>query len=194
MERQTDTNTRFSHLRRALSSPPLSGATDQVDAVVAVLLNEGINSELCTLLIHRAERAGDPWSGQIALPGGKVRKSDSTTRGALRREILEEIGVEISEVGVELGSLSVSSPMRNLDVKVQPWVYGIERRPEVKIGSEVQEAFWVSLSRLPAHRDKAEIEIRGVRRSVDAFIIDGRVVWGFTHRVLNELLAILGIA
>jgi len=49
------------------------------------------------------------------------------------------------------------------------------------------------LSKLPSLRGTSEVEIRGARILVEAFIVDGRVVWGFTYRVLNELLAVLGV-
>jgi 8-oxo-dGTP pyrophosphatase MutT (NUDIX family) len=184
----------FSKLRETLANKPLSTSNDRVDAVVAILLHQQERNDLEVLLIHRAERADDPWSGQIGLPGGRVRKSDPSTRDALRREVDEEVGLSIDLEGQELGPLSISSPMRNLDVKVQPWVFGLPRRPPISVGHEVQQAFWVSLTELPSVESKAEIEIRGVKRTVDAFLIQGRVVWGFTHRVLRELLTILGIS
>jgi len=161
-----------------------------VQAVVAVLLQEETSSDLNILLIHRAERIDDPWSGQIGLPGGRVARSDPSARAALRREVSEEVGLDLDKEGDELGTLSLGSPMRRLEMKVQPWVYGLRDRPEIRTGAEVQEAFWVSLSRLPSLRTTTEIEIRGTRRSVEAFLVDGRVVWGFTHRVLEELLSL----
>ena len=164
-----------------------------VDAAVAVLLYEQSERDLEVLLIHRAERPDDPWSGQIGLPGGRLRKSDPSTRDALRREVEEEVGLDVDAEGQELGQLSISSPMRNLDVRVQPWVIGLRYRPQIIVGQEVQQAFWVSLAALSSARRRVEIEIRGIKREVDAFLVNGKVVWGFTHRVLNELLAILGI-
>jgi hypothetical protein len=78
-------------------------------------------------------------------------------------------------------------------MRVQPWVYGLQRRPEVTAGPEIQQAFWVSLEKLPSLRGTSEVEIRGTRILVEAFLVDGRVVWGFTYRVLNELLAVPGV-
>lgn len=183
----------LARLGETLSAKRLSGTDENVDAVVGVLLQETA-SELNLLLIHRAERIDDPWSGQIGLPGGRVSRSDPSTRAALKREVEEEVGFDLNELGSELGTLSLGSPMRRLDLKVQPWVYALSGRPEIRIGPEVQEAFWVSLSRLPLLRTTAEIEIRGTRRNVDAFSVDGRVVWGYTHRVLNELLSVQGVS
>jgi 8-oxo-dGTP pyrophosphatase MutT (NUDIX family) len=177
-------------LKEILSTKRLSATNETVQAVVGVLLYENASSDLDVLLIHRAERIGDPWSGQIGLPGGRIAQSDSSPREAVKREVSEEVGIDLDQDGEELGTLSLGSPMRQLDMKIQPWVYGLSRRPEIRIGPEVQEAFWVPVSQLPSLRTSAEVEIRGARRVVDAFLTDGHVVWGYTHRVLNELLSI----
>ena len=181
---------RLSRLKETLSTKHLSGTDENVQAVVAVLLQEETSSDLNILLIHRAERIDDPWSGQIGLPGGRVGRSDPSARATLKREVSEEIGLDLDKDGDELGTLSLGSPMRRLEMKVQPWVYGLRHRREVRTGPEVHEAFWVSLARLPSLRTTTEIEIRGTRRSVEAFLVEGRVVWGFTHRVLEELLSV----
>ena len=190
MAQDSRLNPRLSRLKETLSTKHLSGTDENVQAVVAVLLQEETSSDLNILLIHRAERIDDPWSGQVGLPGGRVARSDPSASAALRREVSEEVGLDLDKEGDELGTLSLGSPMRRLEMKVQPWVYGLRHRPEIRTGPEVQEAFWVSLARLPSLRTTTEIEIRGTRRSVEAFLVEGRVVWGFTHRVLEELLSV----
>ena len=180
-------------LKENLSSNPRSSSNERVDAVVAILLYQDSADELSTLLIHRMERSNDPWSGQIGLPGGRVEKFDGSTREALEREIHEEVGLELAREGEQLGVLSVGHPGRRVEMTVQPWVYGLQRPPQVTTGPEIQQAFWVSLSKLPSLRGTSEVEIRGSRILVEAFLVDGRVVWGFTYRVLNELLAVPGV-
>ena len=180
-------------LKENLSSNPRSSSEEHVDAVVGILLYQESRDELDTLLIHRVERSNDPWSGQMGLPGGQVEKFDGSTREALEREVREEVGLELSEEGELLGLLTVGHPGRRVEMRVQPWVYGLHSRPEVISGPEVQHAFWVSLSKLPSLKGTSEVEIRGTRILVEAFLVDGRVVWGFTYRVLNELLAIPGV-
>jgi len=184
---------RLTRLKENLSSNPRSTSDEHVEAVVGILLYQESAGELNTLLIHRVERSSDPWSGQIGLPGGRVEKFDGSTREALEREVREEVGLELSKEGELLGLLSVGHPGRRIEMKVQPWVYGLHRQPEVITGPEVQRAFWVSLSKLPSLKGTSEVEIRGTRILVEAFLVDGRVVWGFTYRVLNELLAVPGV-
>lgn len=183
---------RMMRLKENLSSNPRSSTNEPVDAVVAILLYQDSAEQLNTLLIHRVERSNDPWSGQIALPGGRVEKSDGSTREAVEREVREEVGLELRKEGEQLGLLSVGHPGIRTELTVQPWVYALHRRPEVTTGPEVQHSFWVSLSKLPSLKATSEIEIRGARMSVDAFLVQGRVVWGFTYRVLNELLSVPG--
>lgn len=190
MNDESTLSRRLLRIKKTLHNKQLSRPDDSVDAVVAILILDTPETNLDTLLIHRAVRPEDPWSGQIGLPGGRVERSDASTKAALQREVLEEVGFDLDAEAEKMGLLSVSSPMRRLDFKVQPWVYGLRRQPRITIGPEVQSTFWVSLSRLPGLRTTTEVEIRGTNIAVNAFVIDGRVVWGFTYRVLNELLAI----
>ena len=190
---RTALSQRLMRLKENLSANVRSSSNERVDAVVAILLYQDSADELSTLLIHRMERSNDPWSGQIGLPGGRVEKFDGSTQEALEREVREEVGLELGREGEQLGVLSVGHPGKRLEMRVQPWVYGLQRRPEVTTGPEVQHAFWVSLSKLPSLRGNSEVEIRGTRLVVESFLVDGRVVWGFTYRVLNELLAVPGV-
>ena len=165
-----------------------------MEAVVAILLWDEPGRGLQTLLVQRAEREGDPWSGQIGLPGGRVKQGAETPRTALHREVDEEVGITLEEVGVELGSLSVGHPMRRLEMKVQPWVYGLMIKPSVSIGPEIAGSFWVNLAELPLKMKMSEITVRHKPWSVESFVVDGKIVWGFTYRVLTELLPILEIS
>lgn len=184
---------RLMRLKENLSSSPRSNSNERVNAVVAILLYQDSADELSTLLIHRVERSNDPWSGQIGLPGGRVENFDSSSQDALKREVREEVGIDLTTEEEFLGTLSIGHPMRSIEMKVQPLVFRLSRRPKVTVGPEVQQAFWVALSKLPSLRGTSEVEIRGKRILVEAFLVDGRVVWGFTYRVLNELLAIPGV-
>src|SRR5437870_10223771 len=120
-------------LKENLSSNPRSSTDERVDAVVAILLYQDSADELSTLLIHRMESSNDPWSGQIGLPGGRVEKFDGSTQEALEREVREEVGLELSR-GEQLGVLSVGQTGRRVEMRVEPWVYGLQRRPGVMTG------------------------------------------------------------
>ena len=46
----------------------------------------GLGDDEEVLLIRRAEREGDPWSGQVAFPGGMVNAEDERFEDTARRE------------------------------------------------------------------------------------------------------------
>ncbi len=186
-----DLSANLLRLKDKLAALHRSSDGDHVEAVVAILLWDEPRRGLQTLLVQRAERAGDPWSGQVGLPGGRIKQTDGSPRTALYREAEEEVGVKLEEVGVELGSLSIGHPMRRMEMRVQPWVYGLGVKPKINLGSEIADYFWVNLLELPSKVKMSEITIRNELRSVESYLVDGRVVWGFTYRVLTELIPIL---
>src|SRR5258706_14503516 len=60
-------------------------------AAVALVLLDGPQG-LEIALIKRAERGDDPWSGQIALPGGRYDAGDSDLEATAVRETRGETG------------------------------------------------------------------------------------------------------
>src|ERR1035437_8323829 len=65
------------------------------EAAVALILRETVDGEVELLFIKRAARGDDPWSGQIALPGGRHQASDQSLEDTAVRETLEEVGLEL---------------------------------------------------------------------------------------------------
>jgi 8-oxo-dGTP pyrophosphatase MutT (NUDIX family) len=83
--------------------------TGMIAAAVAVILHDG-DDGLETLFIHRAVRAGDTWSGQIAFPGGRREPGDGDLLVTAIRETHEEIGVALT-AAERLGVLDDLSPV-----------------------------------------------------------------------------------
>jgi 8-oxo-dGTP pyrophosphatase MutT (NUDIX family) len=54
------------------------------------------NGDAEILFIKRAGRAGDRWSGHVALPGGKRDPQDASDRVAAIRETQEEVGLDLA--------------------------------------------------------------------------------------------------
>ena len=67
-------------------------------AGVAMVLRDdaGDGAGPSVLFIERARWEGDPWSGHMAFPGGRVDPSDRDARAAAERETLEEVGLRLS--------------------------------------------------------------------------------------------------
>jgi 8-oxo-dGTP pyrophosphatase MutT (NUDIX family) len=177
------------HLRRALSNAPADLALRGVrQAAIAVILVE-FETSLDVLMIERAIREGDPWSGHMALPGGHADPDDADLGATAERETLEEVGLDLRNLGERLGRLSDIEPVRAVPIAVRPFVYLLKTRPELRLSSEVEQALWVPIAPLRAGRQRTTFSLSRAGQSLKfpAWEIAGRVVWGLTYRVLDEL-------
>jgi len=159
-------------------------------AAVAVILTASAEREtLDLLLIQRAEFEGDPWSGHMALPGGRRDPEDVDLRATVLREAREETGVELGSARL-LGRLDDLRPIRRSEraLAVRPFVYWSAERPKLLLSDEVADALWVPLSSLRRSATHTSVQHRGEALHVPAFMIDRRAVWGMTQRVLAGLL------
>ena len=179
-------------VRRALRDhrPQVADAPDARPAAVALVLLEG-RQGLEILLIRRAERADDPWSGHIALPGGRYDGGDRDLEATAIRETREETGVDLS--GAErLGVLDDLYPRTPAlpPVVVRPFVFALARRSPLVPSDEVQRAFWLPLVRLsePGVRREVTLTLRGAVRVLPAYVVDDEMIWGMTERILTPFV------
>ena len=172
---------------------------DARPAAVALVLLDGPPSPPATgleiLLIRRAERPGDPWSGQIAFPGGRYEPSDADLLATAIRETREETGVDLTSAE-RLGRLDDLYPRTPTlpPVVVRPFVFALGRRPPPLVPSdEVQRAFWLPLSRLGEAGVRREITLtlRGVERTFPAYLVDDELIWGMTERILTPFIELV---
>ncbi len=170
--------------------PPDDFQDEAVEACVAAILF-GEDDRL--LLIQRREAAEDPWSGHVALPGGRAEAGDATPMDTLLREVREEVGLDLREDADFLGCLPPQAPANRPEMPVLPYVVRLDAVPDVRTNHEVQSHFAVPLADLPATEGRTVVEVRGRVLSVPAFLVEGQVVWGFTFRVLEKLLATAGL-
>lgn len=178
--------------RLALAPSRDERAEGAIQAGVSLLIAPGPS----LLLIRRAEHPNDPWSGQIAFPGGGKERQDSDLLATALRETAEEVGVEV-DASAMLGRLDDFRPRRKTlpDVLIRPFVFGLERAPETICSEEVQYCLWAPLKEMAASREERELDIRGIRRRVPSCLAgDGEVVWGITYRILCEFFEKAGPA
>ena len=165
-----------------------------IAAAVAVILHEG-DEGLEALFIHRAVRAGDTWSGQVAFPGGRRDPGDADLLATAIRETGEEVGVDLS--GAErLGVLDDLYPRTPVlpPVVVRPFVFALTARPRIVASAEVQDAFWVSFQALQAPRVLGEIVVDhpGIpRRAFPAYKLGDHTIWGMSERILTPLISLV---
>jgi 8-oxo-dGTP pyrophosphatase MutT (NUDIX family) len=178
--------------RLARHSPRRVLEPGSLEAAVALLLAPAVGEELKLLLIKRAEQRGDPWSGQMALPGGRRDPSDADLLGTAVRETREEVGIEIAPERLlgELDDLHPRTPTLP-PVVVRPFVFALDREPAVHLGPEVALHVWVPLSELASGNTRTEIMIPGRDRAFPAYRVGPNVVWGMTERILAPFLELL---
>jgi len=164
-------------------------------AAIALTLRPSADGEPELLMIRRAEYEGDPWSGHIACPGGRMDPSDVDLAHTAMRETLEETGVDLARDGRILGALDDVAPRTPAlpPLVIRPFVAIVSRDAVTTPSDEVAEAFWVPLSAFlhAPSWGRASVPIRGVgSRDVEAFRYGEFVVWGLTHRALTQFLAL----
>lgn len=194
-----DARARLARLEAQLAERP--GVRVEVEARVrraAVLATFRVadDGELELLLIKRAEYEGDPWSGHVALPGGRHEPHDTSLEDTAVRETQEELGIDVRADGRVLGTLDDLHPRTPVlpPILVRPYVALLERDVPLVPSSEVAAAFWVPLRALldPATAVEATVVVRGAERTVPSYRFGDYTIWGMTERILRDLLQRLG--
>jgi 8-oxo-dGTP pyrophosphatase MutT (NUDIX family) len=154
-------------------------------AAVAILVRPIIN-DLEFFLVKRAEVDDDPWSGDMAFPGGKKNEEDKSLIDTVVREVLEETNIDLSSEKIIGFMEPVYSSVRT-DLAVQPIVYRFDEYPEVQLNYELTKFLWVPLSQIK--KSKTQTVIKGLESPV--YKVQGEIVWGLTFRMLEKMFALL---
>lgn len=164
-------------------------------ASVALILSNEIQPEI--LFIHRTTRAGDPWSGHIALPGGGYESGDEDLIETAKRETFEEVGVDLNR-GHYLGHLSrlqlkkLGAP---IDYGLECHIFYLSEKPPLQISAgEVSEAFWVPQSEVFSAENITSKVFHFAKESHELPCIEilGKTIWGLTYVVLSHYQKIWG--
>lgn len=153
-------------------------------AVGVVLVPNGESADI--LLVKRARRRGDPWSGHIAFPGGRIHRSDGNLKQTLVRELREEVGLNVG-MGRVLGALETLSPSNRPALKVTPFLILFDGRPELSMSDEIEGAFWVDIYDLAHGLSERGDWGRSVRAG-PVYHVKDLVVWGMTARLIRRML------
>lgn len=163
------------------------------EAAVALMVRPA--PELEILLIQRAERETDPWSGHMALPGGRRSARDADLVATAFRETEEETGVPLHRVGVVLGALDEVAPLtpRLPPIVIAPVVVAVPGGTHATPDRvEVEAAIWVPLAALREEGAVSEIliELHDGNRAFPSLRYREYVIWGLTHRILTQFLEV----
>ena len=186
-------------LLRSLAERPgraVEAARDVRRAAILLALRMRADGEPEVLMIKRADAEGDPWSGHIALPGGRMEPGDHDLAVTAVRETWEETGVDIARDGRLLGFLDDLMPRSPTlaPIVIRPYVALVRANVTMVASHEVAAAFWVPLSELraPTAWGVGTVHVRGADRRVSVFRHGEYTVWGLTERVLRQFLAYVG--
>jgi len=177
--------------RLAARTPKEELLLDRPKAAVAVILAPDPDS---ILLIRRAERKGDRWSGQIAFPGGRWSPGDADLADTARRETREEVGLELDGKPV-LATLDDLAPRTRVlpPIVVRPFVFALREAAPLLPNSEVAGAWWVPLDTLlePDLLRPMEFERYGTLVRGSGYHLEYGILWGMTERILTPLLDLI---
>jgi 8-oxo-dGTP pyrophosphatase MutT (NUDIX family) len=160
--------------------------SEDIQAVAAVALPlRDVDGDLKLLVVKRVENPKDPWSGQMALPGGRRETKDKNLRETAIRETFEETGIDLLHDARFLGVLEVVRSAVRPGMTVLPFVVLIGYEPEIRLSREELEHYiWVTPRQL--------IENRGSTRfsfgTFPAYVIGNNVIWGLTYMIVTRFL------
>ena len=145
------------------------------------------------LLMKRSERAGDPWSGHISLPGGGYQPSDASLLTTAIRETEEELGIDLSATRF-LGNLPPLQPRTSgpHGIEVTPFVFVTDVVVEPQCGPEALAAFWLPLELASSGALDGTYTHSVSQMTFPSWTYDGHVIWGLTWRILGDVLAASG--
>lgn len=185
-------------VRRALSDRDAGRISEDdcgIRAAVALVVRGGSTGPEGTadpeaLFVRRARVEGDPWSGHVALPGGRAELADADLFDTACRETREETGLVLDRNDC-LGRLAEIHPRSPHlpPICVTPFVAWLEERQEIRLNHELTGHVWIPLSALsdPRYRSTLVREVPSVREfpTID---YEGHVIWGLTFAILEDFL------
>jgi 8-oxo-dGTP pyrophosphatase MutT (NUDIX family) len=156
----------------------------EADATVALLLRM-VNHDLEALFVKRVDRPTDPWSGQMALPGGKREAKDENLRQTVIRETLEETGIDLLHCCRILGVLKTTTSAVKPEIRVLPVVILLEHQPLINLNKKELERFaWIPIRELFNHKGTVKFSFG----EFPAYVVGNNIIWGMTYRIVENLL------
>ncbi|MDH3453577.1 MAG: CoA pyrophosphatase [Desulfuromonadales bacterium] len=193
----TDKKLDLASIANALSNHRIErlNPSNRGHAAVAMLLKESSPSPE-VLFIIRAEHDRDPWSGNIAFPGGRLNREDRSPRQAAERETHEELALDLARAKY-LGRLS-DLYGATMPVLVSCFVYQLLEPARLQPNHEVASTFWVPLAKLlePGRQQHRTFFYRGEERThpvVDLLAPQQPLLWGITYRLMRNFFALCGL-
>jgi len=150
------------------------------NAAVCLLLKPAVE-DYEILFVKRVKRQSDPWSGQIAFPGGKRDLVDRNLKDTIIREVFEETNIKLKENNF-VGALKIIDSELNRNFKILPFIALLKKNPRIELNkNELESYFWISYDDFNRSKGNAGF---GNKR-VPAYIFGENIVWGVTYNILE---------
>jgi 8-oxo-dGTP pyrophosphatase MutT (NUDIX family) len=174
-------------------------------SAVALVLDAETTDQASLLMIKRADSEGDPWSGHMAFPGGRAESVDRHGLATAKREMHEEVGFNIDGAAEQqkvngrlVGRLSDIRTTRRVIPKpmvVSPYVFVVDHKPKLTPNYEVADTVWVPFSYFQDLSNRSTMEFKHSGRTIQmpCYRYEGKVIWGMSLSMIEELLTISGI-
>jgi 8-oxo-dGTP pyrophosphatase MutT (NUDIX family) len=171
-------------------SPLLISTQGNRQASVAMVLRN-LDSVPQMFFIQRAHNENDPWSGQIAFPGGNRDDADCNAVATAMRETDEEVGIQLPP-GSLVGRLNDQQGRNNyhsLDLVISCFVFEIRDHRITHNNYEVADSFWVDVAHLRDVVNRVQHITSYSPEPYPGILLDpGRVLWGLTYRFVEMFL------
>ncbi|BAB60423.1 mutator protein [MutT] [Thermoplasma volcanium GSS1] len=128
------------------------------------------------LFIKRKARPDDPWSGDIAFPGGFLKEMESPAQAVIR-EIKEEVSLYFTEYDI-LAEMPLHYPISK-QLPVHPFIIKSYSFDDALPGDEVDEIKIADIGDLVKDYDEKKGNI---------FRFGDWIIWGLTYRILNTYI------
>jgi len=166
-------------------------------AEVALVLDVSLdNNNPNILFIQRAECEKDPWSGQMAFPGGRRETIDLVDGAAARRETAEEIGLELGTAQLigRLNDMRGRHGGRSADLMISCFVFVTDQNERLALNHEVADVMHLPISQLldPSLRTSVRYDAAGAIDFPGIFLSakDERIIWGLTYHFLTDFFSL----
>jgi 8-oxo-dGTP diphosphatase len=168
------------------------GYMGELETEAAVTIVHALSPVESVLLMRRAEREGDSWSGQWSLPGGRRDRRDADLLDTALRELEEECGIRLHRDQMEQALPERLARRRTPPyLMVAPFVFRVAEQLSTTLDErEAVQALWAPLAMLRDRRRHALGPVPGRPAGIlfPGIALEGAPLWGFTYRLLEDWL------
>ncbi len=162
-------------------------------AVALILRNLDANPEI--FFIQRATNENDPWSGQIAFPGGNMDAEDGDVVATAVRETAEEVGFNLTrdKLLCRLDDQQGRNNYNRIPLIISCLVFDLGLSSQAAVhNQEVGDSIWVEVSHLFDANNRFDYLTSYAPDPYPAVQLpEGKVLWGLTFRFVQAFLNVV---